>query len=43
MADTDPLEFEIRRHPDLDVLEHGLTLWDLDRTFPVGASPANRR
>jgi 2-oxoglutarate dehydrogenase E1 component len=36
MADTDPLEFKIRRHPDLDVLEHGLTLWDLDRTFPVG-------
>jgi 2-oxoglutarate decarboxylase len=36
MADTDPLEFRIRRHPDLDVLEHGLTLWDLDRAFPVG-------
>ena len=36
MADTDPLEFEIRQHPDLDVLQHGLTLWDLDRTFPVG-------
>jgi 2-oxoglutarate decarboxylase len=36
MADTDPLEFKIRRHPDLDVLEHGLTLWDLDRVFPVG-------
>ncbi|MEV0649842.1 multifunctional oxoglutarate decarboxylase/oxoglutarate dehydrogenase thiamine pyrophosphate-binding subunit/dihydrolipoyllysine-residue succinyltransferase subunit [Phytomonospora sp. NPDC050363] len=36
MADTDPLEFEIRRHPDLDILEHGLTLWDLDRVFPVG-------
>jgi multifunctional 2-oxoglutarate metabolism enzyme len=36
MADTDPLEFEIRRHPDLDVLQHGLTLWDLDRAFPVG-------
>jgi 2-oxoglutarate dehydrogenase E1 component len=36
MADTDPLEFKIRRHPDLDVLEHGLTLWDLDRAFPVG-------
>ncbi|HEX6497403.1 MAG TPA: multifunctional oxoglutarate decarboxylase/oxoglutarate dehydrogenase thiamine pyrophosphate-binding subunit/dihydrolipoyllysine-residue succinyltransferase subunit, partial [Micromonosporaceae bacterium] len=36
MADTDPLEFRMRRHPDLDVLEHGLTLWDLDRTFPVG-------
>ena len=36
MADTNPLEFEIRRHPDLDVIQHGLTLWDLDRTFPVG-------
>jgi len=36
MADTDPLEFKIRKHPDLDVLQHGLTLWDLDRTFPVG-------
>ncbi|HEV7708564.1 MAG TPA: multifunctional oxoglutarate decarboxylase/oxoglutarate dehydrogenase thiamine pyrophosphate-binding subunit/dihydrolipoyllysine-residue succinyltransferase subunit, partial [Asanoa sp.] len=36
MADTDPLEFKMRRHPDLDVLQHDLTLWDLDRTFPVG-------
>jgi len=36
MADTDPLEFTIRKHPDLDVREHDLTLWDLDRTFPVG-------
>ena len=36
MADTDPLEFEMRRHPDLDIREHDLTLWDLDRTFPVG-------
>jgi 2-oxoglutarate decarboxylase len=36
MADTDPLEFHMRKHPDLDVLQHDLTLWDLDRTFPVG-------
>ena len=36
MADTDPLEYKQRRHPDLDVLEHGLTLWDLDREFPTG-------
>ncbi len=36
MADTDPLEFKVRTHPDLDIREHGLTLWDLDRTFPVG-------
>nr|WP_212996473.1 multifunctional oxoglutarate decarboxylase/oxoglutarate dehydrogenase thiamine pyrophosphate-binding subunit/dihydrolipoyllysine-residue succinyltransferase subunit [Actinoplanes consettensis] len=43
MADTDPLEFEIRRHPDLDVLQHGLTLWDLDRTFPVGGFAGKQR
>ncbi len=35
MADTDPLEFKVRDHPDLDVVNHGLTLWDLDREFPV--------
>ncbi|WP_285733512.1 multifunctional oxoglutarate decarboxylase/oxoglutarate dehydrogenase thiamine pyrophosphate-binding subunit/dihydrolipoyllysine-residue succinyltransferase subunit [Nocardiopsis sp. ATB16-24] len=36
MADTNPLAHEQRKHPDLDVLEHGLTLWDLDREFPTG-------
>jgi multifunctional 2-oxoglutarate metabolism enzyme len=36
MADTDPLEYRQRRHPDLDVATHGLTLWDLDREFPTG-------
>ncbi|WP_027345870.1 multifunctional oxoglutarate decarboxylase/oxoglutarate dehydrogenase thiamine pyrophosphate-binding subunit/dihydrolipoyllysine-residue succinyltransferase subunit [Hamadaea tsunoensis] len=36
MADTNPLGFEMRKHPDLDIRQHGLTLWDLDRTFPVG-------
>ena len=36
MADTDPLEFRIRTHPDLDITRHGLTLWDLEREFPVG-------
>jgi 2-oxoglutarate dehydrogenase E1 component len=36
MADTDPLEYRVRKHPDLDILQHGLTLWDLERTFPVG-------
>ena len=36
MADTDPLEFRIRNHPDLDITKHGLTLWDLDREFAVG-------
>ncbi|MFZ0323902.1 MAG: multifunctional oxoglutarate decarboxylase/oxoglutarate dehydrogenase thiamine pyrophosphate-binding subunit/dihydrolipoyllysine-residue succinyltransferase subunit [Actinomycetes bacterium] len=36
MADTDPLEYEQRRHPDLDLVNHGLTLWDLDREFATG-------
>ncbi|MBV9313686.1 MAG: multifunctional oxoglutarate decarboxylase/oxoglutarate dehydrogenase thiamine pyrophosphate-binding subunit/dihydrolipoyllysine-residue succinyltransferase subunit [Pseudonocardia sp.] len=37
MADTDPLNYRQRRHPDLDILSHDLTLWDLERTFAVGA------
>ncbi|WP_205705268.1 multifunctional oxoglutarate decarboxylase/oxoglutarate dehydrogenase thiamine pyrophosphate-binding subunit/dihydrolipoyllysine-residue succinyltransferase subunit, partial [Kineococcus indalonis] len=36
MADTDPLEYRQRVHPDLEVESHGLTLWDLDREFPTG-------
>ncbi len=38
MADIDPLRLDktrFRMHPDLDVLTHGLTLWDLDRIFKV--------
>ncbi|MDQ1752394.1 MAG: multifunctional 2-oxoglutarate metabolism enzyme [Pseudonocardiales bacterium] len=42
MADTDPLEFRIRTHPDLDITKHGLTLWDLDREFPVGGFAGNK-
>jgi 2-oxoglutarate decarboxylase len=42
MADTDPLEFRIRTHPDLDIIKHGLTLWDLDREFPVGGFAGNK-
>ncbi|CAN5628625.1 multifunctional oxoglutarate decarboxylase/oxoglutarate dehydrogenase thiamine pyrophosphate-binding subunit/dihydrolipoyllysine-residue succinyltransferase subunit [soil metagenome] len=42
MADTDPLEFKIRTHPDLDITKHGLTLWDLDREFPVGGFAGNK-
>ena len=36
MADTDPLEYQQRSHPDLDIATHGLTLWDLDREFATG-------
>ena len=42
MADTDPLAFKVRTHPDLDVVNHGLTLWDLDREFPVGGFAGHR-
>jgi 2-oxoglutarate decarboxylase len=35
MADVDPLDYKQRKHPDLDVVGHGLTLWDLDREFAV--------
>jgi 2-oxoglutarate decarboxylase len=43
MADTDPLNYRQRRHEDLDVLSHGLTLWDLDREFPVGGFGGQER
>jgi multifunctional 2-oxoglutarate metabolism enzyme len=36
MADTDPLEYKQRKHPDLDINQHGLTLWDLERDFATG-------
>jgi 2-oxoglutarate dehydrogenase E1 component len=36
MADVDPLEYKQRSHPDLDIRTHGLSLWDLDRTYKTG-------
>lgn len=36
MADTDPLEYTQHKHPDLDINQHGLTLWDLEREFATG-------
>lgn len=43
MADTDPLNYRQRRHEDLDILSHGLTLWDLDREFAVGGFAGKER
>jgi multifunctional 2-oxoglutarate metabolism enzyme len=43
MADTDPLEYKQRTHPDLDVVSHGLTLWDLEREFAPGSFGTSRR
>lgn len=35
-ADTDPLSYRVRHHPDLDISQYGLNMWDLDRMFPTG-------
>jgi 2-oxoglutarate dehydrogenase E1 component len=43
MADTDPLEYKQRTHPDLDVTTHSLTLWDLDREFATGSFGGSKR
>ncbi len=36
MADIDPLEYQQRSHPELELEAHGLSIWDLEREFPVG-------
>src|SRR5206468_7232564 len=36
LADLDPLEYTVKRHPELDPAFYGLTLWDLDRQFVCG-------
>ncbi|MBV7364085.1 multifunctional oxoglutarate decarboxylase/oxoglutarate dehydrogenase thiamine pyrophosphate-binding subunit/dihydrolipoyllysine-residue succinyltransferase subunit [Actinomycetaceae bacterium TAE3-ERU4] len=35
-ADTDPLHYRVRRHPDLKLSQYGLSIWDLDHPFPTG-------
>jgi 2-oxoglutarate dehydrogenase E1 component len=42
MADTDPLEYVQRSHPDLEISSHGLTFWDLDREYVVGGFAGRR-
>ena len=42
MADTDPLEYRQRTHPDLEIESHGLTFWDLDREFVTGGIGGKR-
>lgn len=43
MADVDPLSSRPRKHPDLDVQTHGLTLWDLDRVYSTGGFAGQQR
>ncbi|MES2503654.1 MAG: multifunctional oxoglutarate decarboxylase/oxoglutarate dehydrogenase thiamine pyrophosphate-binding subunit/dihydrolipoyllysine-residue succinyltransferase subunit [Myxococcota bacterium] len=33
LAHTDPLHLSPRQHPELDLQNYGLTIWDLDRDF----------
>jgi 2-oxoglutarate dehydrogenase E1 component len=42
MADIDPLQYQQRTHPDLEIENHGLTFWDLDREFVVGGLAGRR-
>lgn len=42
MADIDPLEYVQRTHPDLEIENHGLTFWDLDREFVTGGIGGKR-
>ncbi|MGV1033721.1 MAG: multifunctional oxoglutarate decarboxylase/oxoglutarate dehydrogenase thiamine pyrophosphate-binding subunit/dihydrolipoyllysine-residue succinyltransferase subunit [Microbacteriaceae bacterium] len=42
MADIDPLEYVQRTHPDLEIENHGLTFWDLDRKFVTGGFGSGR-
>ncbi|GAA2563313.1 2-oxoglutarate dehydrogenase E1 component [Neomicrococcus aestuarii] len=43
MADTNPLEYVQRKHPDLDIQTYGLTLWDLDREWVTGGFGGKQR
>ncbi|HKB79929.1 MAG TPA: multifunctional oxoglutarate decarboxylase/oxoglutarate dehydrogenase thiamine pyrophosphate-binding subunit/dihydrolipoyllysine-residue succinyltransferase subunit, partial [Thermoanaerobaculia bacterium] len=36
LADLDPLEYSVRRYPELDPAFYGFTIWDLDRNFVCG-------
>src|SRR5690606_17317508 len=43
MADIDPLEYVQRTHPDLEIENHGLTFWDLEREFVTAGFGGKRQ
>ncbi|WP_116112743.1 multifunctional oxoglutarate decarboxylase/oxoglutarate dehydrogenase thiamine pyrophosphate-binding subunit/dihydrolipoyllysine-residue succinyltransferase subunit [Austwickia chelonae] len=43
LADTDPLEYRMRRHDDVALETYGLTLWDLDREVATGGFGGTER
>ena len=43
IANLDPLgRSEPHTHPELDIGHHGLSIWDLEREFPIGSLGAGR-
>lgn len=36
IAETNPIGYQMLSHPDLQIENYGLTLWDLDRVWPTG-------
>ncbi|HVT43784.1 MAG TPA: multifunctional oxoglutarate decarboxylase/oxoglutarate dehydrogenase thiamine pyrophosphate-binding subunit/dihydrolipoyllysine-residue succinyltransferase subunit [Thermoanaerobaculia bacterium] len=36
LADLDPLDYKVGRHPELSPMYYNLTIWDLDREFGCG-------
>lgn len=42
IADTDPLIYAQRTHPDLTMAAHGLSVWDLEREFATGGFGESR-
>jgi multifunctional 2-oxoglutarate metabolism enzyme len=43
IANLDPLgRRDPSTHPELDITHHGLSIWDLDREFPIGSLGAGR-
>ena len=43
MADIDPLQYVQRTHPDLEIENHGLTFWDLEREFVADGFGGSQR
>jgi len=43
LADLDPLEYHVRRHPELNPAYYGFTIWDFDRDFITGGLSGKSR
>jgi multifunctional 2-oxoglutarate metabolism enzyme len=43
LAELNPIGWEILSHPELDLSQYGLTVWDLDREFLTDGLPGPRK